>query len=154
MSVEKTWHKRIAKITSTMLGFEDHGIFTAVLHVDYGGSSQGLGCFAMGGKGWRDEKPTAHILSGEFIVRVLKACGVDTWEQLNGRTIHVLFDEDSWNATPRGIENLPTEDGERFVFAEWQERAKEAHDARRPYDPVRIAEVINEWREWKKGCPL
>ena len=32
-----------AKITSTHLGQEDHGIFTAWLQLDYGGSGQGFG---------------------------------------------------------------------------------------------------------------
>ena len=35
--------KQIAKIESTHLGYEDHGILTAHLYVDYGGSHQGIG---------------------------------------------------------------------------------------------------------------
>lgn len=36
-----------AKITHTMLGTEDHGIFTFMLHVDYDGSGQGIGGYAL-----------------------------------------------------------------------------------------------------------
>ena len=44
-----------------------------------------------------------------------KACGVQTWEKLVGRTIYVLTDP---SRRVVGIENLPTEPGERFLFAE------------------------------------
>ena len=100
-------HKKITKIESTMLGFQDHGIFTATLFMDYGGSGQGVGGYVMG----------TH--SG-FITRVLKACGVDKWEALKGRTVFVLTEDESWNARVIGIAPLPTEIGEQFLFADWQ----------------------------------
>lgn len=106
-------HKRIAKITSTMLGFEDHGMFTAVIDVTYGGSGQGVGFLALGS---RDTKATA--LSGEYIRRVLRAVGVDHWEKLKGRTVYVLTEDAKWASKVIGIENLPTEGGERFLFSE------------------------------------
>ena len=99
---------RIARIESTSLGFEDHGILTAWLHVTYGGSSQGIGGFAL-----------THS-AGSFIRGVLRACGVDKWEKLVGRTIYVLREDTSFQARAVGIEPLPTEDGERFLFDEWQ----------------------------------
>ena len=39
-----------ARIRSTTLGVEDHGIFTAWLNLDYGGSGQGFGGWALDGK--------------------------------------------------------------------------------------------------------
>lgn len=38
---------RNAKIRHTMLGIEDHGIFTFVLDLDYGGSGQGAGMYCL-----------------------------------------------------------------------------------------------------------
>ena len=96
----------IAKIQSTFLGFEDHGILTGFLHVTYGGSGQGVGGYPI------------RARAGLYIQRTLKACGVSSWEKLVGRTIYVLTDE-----TRRvvGIENLPTEPGERFLFTELED---------------------------------
>ena len=34
---------RNAVIQSTMLGYEDHGILTCFLHLDYSGAGQGFG---------------------------------------------------------------------------------------------------------------
>jgi len=95
--------KEIAKITSTHLGFEDHGIFTAMLHVTYGGAGQGVGGYAIAG------------MAGEFITSLLRACGVDRWEKLVGRTVYVLSDG---RRRVVGVENLPTEPGGRFLFAD------------------------------------
>lgn len=96
--------REIAKITRTHLGPEEHGILTGMLHVTYGGgASQFLG-------GYDLRRSTA----GPFIAATLKACGVDRWEDLVGRTIYVLTKD----RRVEGIEPLPTERGERFIFAD------------------------------------
>jgi len=96
--------RELAKIERTFLGFEDHGILTGFLHVTYGSAAQGIGGY------------TITPVAGPYIERTLKACGVDSWEKLRGRTIYVLTDPSTRRV--EGIENLPTEPGERFVFTE------------------------------------
>ena len=97
---------RIAKITHTRLGFdEDIHIFTPWLTVDYGGDGQNIGGIILRGA------ETDRWLRG-----VLVACGVDSWEEIKGRTIHVIADDDTYNARVIGIQPLPTEPGERFLF--------------------------------------
>ena len=70
--------EKVALISSTMLGKEDHGIMTAYLHLDYGGGGQGFGGYALKDK-----------YLDTFITRVLKTAGVGTWEQLKGKYIRV-----------------------------------------------------------------
>lgn len=117
--------KRIAKITATSLGYEDHGIFTAQVFVDYGGSGQGIGGYCLDEPFHNDEgkflgrRGTAYGL--EWVARFLKACGVDSWEKLVGRTIYVLTEDDSWNARVIGVEPLPTERGEQFLYDDLKE---------------------------------
>lgn len=100
---EQELTREIAKIQDTFLGFEDHGIFTGMLHVNYGSAGQGVGGYAI------------TQVAGQYIERTLKACGVDSWEKLRGRTIYVLTDA---GRRVMGIENLPTEPGGRFLFDE------------------------------------
>ena len=97
-------HREIARIESTHLGFEDHGILTAFLQVTYGGAGQGIGGYAI--------TPVA----GPYIERTLQACGVDRWERLVGRTVYVVTDKPSGRVL--GIEPLPTETGKPFMFDE------------------------------------
>lgn len=117
--------KDVAKITNTMLGYEDHGILSCMLTVDYGGAGQGVGGYSLDTpiKG-RDDKflrREGTAFGMEFVARVIEACGVKSWEQIKGRTIYVLQDlpEDAptWGTSKViGIENLPTEPGRQFIF--------------------------------------
>lgn len=112
--------EQIAKITSTMLGYEDHGILTAMLGVDYGTSAQGIGGYCLD-ESRRDENDSfvgrfGTAFGMEWVRRTLKACGVDSWEKVKGRTILVFKEDDGWNAKVLGFGPLPTEPGEPFMF--------------------------------------
>lgn len=80
-----------ARINATMLGIEDHGIFTAYLTLDYGGSGQSFG-------GWSlctpqpNSKPVKRIgtaFGADFIMEVLRVVGVNSWEDLIGSYVRV-----------------------------------------------------------------
>lgn len=115
-------HPKIAKVKSTRMGVEDHGIFTTYLTLDYGGAGQGAGGYGL-------DTPISDPETDEFlgrygsaygcewIKRTIKACGVDAWEDIPGRTIISLTDNDGLlGGLIRGIAPLPTEPGEPFYF--------------------------------------
>lgn len=117
------YRQEIAKVESTRLGYEDHGIFTCSLHVTYGdGLHQGIGQACLDDKPLEGpgEKRRGTAFGHEWIARILRACGVDCWEKLPGRTIFVLTNPEKtgFQKEVLGIENLPTEPGERFLFAD------------------------------------
>src|SRR3990167_6366875 len=79
-----------AKIVSTMLGYEDRGILTCLLNLDYGGVMRGFGGYGL--DEW-DEGLQARVGSvrcGEFIAQILKVAGVDKWENLVGKHVRVV----------------------------------------------------------------
>ena len=84
-----------ARIQGTMLGTEDHGIFTCTVTLDYGGSGQSFGGYGLdqpihrGGK-FVCRQGTAWGM--EFIKRVLKAIGAGKWEDLPGTHCRVMAD--------------------------------------------------------------
>lgn len=108
-----TYEPVIAKIKSTFLGIEDHGIYTFVLHLDYGGSGQGYGTISLGSA----SHPDTTGLTFQFLRRILCACGVDSWEKLPGRTVYAVK-ERGWSGMVRGLAPLPTEQGKGFVFTD------------------------------------
>jgi hypothetical protein len=120
------YHKALAKIEGTSLGWEDRGILTCRLFVSYGSSSQGIGGYALDEPRWEGGEHHKGEFLGrfgtaygmEFVRRLMVACGVDSWEKLKGRTVFVLKDSDRWQAKVVGVENLPTEPGECFIFAD------------------------------------
>ncbi len=76
-----------AKIKSTILGYEGHGIFTCHLNLEYDGGGQAFGGYGMGGYDKKSGKQSGY--GSEFIKRVLKVVGVEKWEDLPGKHIRV-----------------------------------------------------------------
>lgn len=111
--------EEIAKVGRTTLGYEDHGIFTCMLHLNFGSSGQGAAGYSLDEpRHDADAKyigrfGTAFVM--EWVIRAMKACGVREWDEVKGRTVLCLRDEQSRIV---GIKPLPTEKGETFIFAE------------------------------------
>lgn len=73
-----------ARITSTMLGFEDHGIFTYVLQLEYDkSSSQAFGNFSLG------SRKIGYADGMLLLMHLLDTVGVSKWEDLPGKLIRV-----------------------------------------------------------------
>jgi len=112
--------EKIAKITGTFLGYQDHGILTAMLDLDYGGgscqSTPGLFCDERLGHD-TDFKRRGTAYGMEFVARLMRACGAQRWEDIKGRTVIAIIDHDR----VVGIKPLPTERGTPFRFAELSE---------------------------------
>lgn len=104
----------IAKIESTHLGYEDHGIFSLNVSFSYGGSGQGTGHYSVCSGG--SDSPTDAV-GIRLVKAIIDACGVRSWERLVGRTVFVLK-EPGWSGMVRGLAPLPTEKGTRVVFAD------------------------------------
>lgn len=82
---------RNAKIRSVNLGFEDHGILTCWLNLDYGdGGAQGFGGYGFSHRP-KDKHIGAPDLAG-YILGILTTLGVDLWEKLPGTVIRADSD--------------------------------------------------------------
>lgn len=71
-----------ARITSTMLGKEGHGIMSCYLSLNYGSSAQSFGGWALGGE-W----------GMEFITRLMTTVGVEKWEDLTGQHVRAKAEQ-------------------------------------------------------------
>jgi hypothetical protein len=132
MSTE--YHKEIARVESAFLGWEDHGIFTCTLTLNYGGAGQGTPGYGLDfplkdGEG-KFIGRFGTSFGCEFIMRMMRACGVNNWCDVKGRTILALKDGDGYGGLIKGIAPLPTEKGETFIFDELREEFPEYADAR------------------------
>lgn len=78
-----------AKIVSTMLGPEDHGIMSFFVFVEWPGSGCGLGGY---GLDMHDRVTKQRIGSGhayQAIREILSTVGVATWEKLPGTMVRI-----------------------------------------------------------------
>ena len=81
-----------AEITGTHLGYEDHGIFTFMLNLKYGGSGQGAGGWALDSYDKKLDKRIGTKLGMDLIIEILKVLEVEKWEDLPGQFIRVKAD--------------------------------------------------------------
>jgi len=77
------------KITSTMLGIEDHGIMTFFLTVQWPGSGCSFGGYSLDAYGGEGEPRRSSGVGYQAIRRILETLGVDRWEKLPGTLIRL-----------------------------------------------------------------
>lgn len=80
------------RIKSTSLGMEDHGIFTAFIHVEGDCWGCGFGGYSYGGWDKPSNDSIGPAMLHEFVRGVCRVVGVDGWEKLPGAYCRVRTD--------------------------------------------------------------
>jgi hypothetical protein len=94
MSIE-TKNAVIEKVRITN---EDHGLLSAWVYLDYGGSGQGFGGYALYlPKDFRHSTNHRNYC-GHFLWRVMEVAGVSDWGHLQGKTVRVRADQSKVHA--------------------------------------------------------
>ena len=121
-----TYYAKVARIESTMIGTQDHGILTAFLHCEGDGWGVGVGGFALDQYDKAAEKRITTAYGLDHIVQIMTTVGVDTWEKIPGREVLVLFDsEHSWGSKAVGLAHISDESKVLILkehVAEWKAR--------------------------------
>ncbi len=91
--------ERNAIITDATITNDDHGLLSAWLSLDYGGSGQGFGGYALYLPDGFKLRTVGPNYAGHFIWRVLAVAGVTQWSALVGKTIRV-------RCTPAKVESI------------------------------------------------
>ena len=79
-----------ALIETTMLGIEDHGILTTMLHLDLqDGGCQGFGGYSLDDWDAAKNRRVGTAFGTEFILRTLDTVGVGSWKDLPGKNIRI-----------------------------------------------------------------
>lgn len=104
---------RSAKITN-----DDHGLLSAWLDLDYGGSGQGFGGYSLYlPKSFKHHDPIGPNYAGHFIWRVMEVADVTRWDALPGKTVRVKAEHSGVHAIGHIVKDdwfNPSEDFERM----------------------------------------
>lgn len=93
-----------AVIESVSLSFGDRGFLDCSLVLDYGGSGQGFGGYVLYlPKSWKHHE--LKSVAGHFLFRVMEVAGVQSWDQLKGRTIRVKAEHRKVHAIGHIVKN-------------------------------------------------
>lgn len=80
-----------AKISSTMLGREDHGIMTFMIYIDACGFACYVGRYCLDEFNPATQTRVFREESMEVISKILEVVGVDKWEDLPGKYIRIEY---------------------------------------------------------------
>jgi len=78
-----------AFITGTSLGFEDHGILTARVFVEFDSGGCAFGGYAMDNYDAIAKRRTGTAFGCQFVMDVIQTIGVEKWEDLKGKHCRV-----------------------------------------------------------------
>lgn len=94
-----------AKIQSTMLGREDHGIMTFMIFIESNNSFFcGIGGYCLDEFDSTTKTRVFRAESMEVISKILEVVGVDKWEELPGK--YIRFEDNGWGSTVTKIGNI------------------------------------------------
>ena len=93
-----------AKISSTMLGREDHGIMTFMLYIDACDFACGVGRYCLDEFNSATQTRVFRAESMEVISKILEVVGVDKWEDLPGK--YIRFEDNGFGSNVTKIGNI------------------------------------------------
>lgn len=101
-----------AIIESVEITNDDHGCLSAWLYLNYGGSGQGFGGYALY---WPEsfDHHKVESVAGHFIFKCMEIAGVNKWSRIVGKTIRVKCDHSKIHAIGHIVEDKwfsPAED--------------------------------------------
>lgn len=112
---------RNAVIESARITNDDHGLLSAWLTLDYGGSGQGFGGYSLYlPSNFKHHNPSGPNYAGHFIWRVMEIAGVTEWDMLAGKTVRVRGEHHKIHAIGHIVKDdwfNPSEDFERMNAA-------------------------------------
>ncbi|MHC5536844.1 hypothetical protein ACYOEI_01060 [Singulisphaera rosea] len=100
---------RNAVIERAVINDAERGMLTAWLQLNYGGTGQGFGGYAL----YLPKTYSHHKVespAGHFIWRCMEIAGVTSWDAIAGKTIRVKLDKPGFGGSILGIGHIVKDD--------------------------------------------
>lgn len=112
-----------ARIARTFLGIEDHGILTFNLQLEGESWGQGFGGWTLDAWNETVKERTGTPLCADFVLAILRALDVDSWEKVCG--VYVRYERREGRGPISAIGHITKDRWVRpdEIIAAWKERA-------------------------------
>lgn len=112
--------QQLGKVESVMFGFEDHGILTFMIYLNYGGSCQGFGGYALDTYDKEKKRRVGTAAGTDLILKLLNLFKVSKLDDIEGRSVFALRDSDNWTSSIVGLKLPDFDGGEELLISDWQ----------------------------------
>lgn len=112
--------KKLGKCGKPDLAYEDHGILTLFVSIDFGSSVQGFGGYSLDAYDEQTKHRKGSAAGMDFIVRLLKLFGVSRLEDIENRPVYALYDSGKWNDPIIGLQTPEFDGNKEFLIKDWQ----------------------------------
>lgn len=103
--------EKLGRIESTNLTIDRRGIMTINLDFNFDGRYDSFPHYSL------DSRESTPLKMGmDLIISIIKACGVDSWENVKGDFVYGLFDDET--GMMEGIKATSYKGGQ-FLISEW-----------------------------------
>lgn len=109
--------KELGRVSRVHFGLQDHGILTLDIALDFGGTGQSFGGYALDTWDAAKNRRVGHPAGTDFVLQMLDLFGVQTLDDIKGRTVYALRDDRSLIV---GLELPPFDGGRKFMVEEWR----------------------------------
>lgn len=107
------------RITSVFFGRESHGILSIMLMIDFGGTCQGFGGYALDTYDKVRKRRVGHAAGTDFVLRLLDLFKVEDLQAIKGRVVSVR--RGGRGGTIDALIVPAFDGGGRFDVADWRE---------------------------------
>lgn len=120
MTEEPQYERRLGKIELFNIGPEDHGIFTFLIMLDFGGSAQGFGTIALDTWDERRKRRVGTDAGLDCLIKLFALIGSPA--EARGLHVYALRKPGAtWSDSIIGLQRTEPDGGARFLLSEWQD---------------------------------
>lgn len=121
------YEKKLGKVTSASIFFEDHGTFTFSIGINYGTGNQLFCGYALDRYDEKKNRRVGKASGLDLIMQLITLFDVNTFHDIIGKAVYALFDRKTKSEIV-GLEMPPFDGGNKFLISEWRKEWNEERD--------------------------
>lgn len=115
--------EQLARIDHVFFGYEDHGILTMNIGLDYDGSThQGFGGYCLDSFDKDEDRRIGTAGGMDYVIQILKCLGANSIDEIKGKMCYAIKDKPGFFGKVIGIKQIPQDGKGIFLIKDWQEK--------------------------------